>query len=64
MKKGTYINIYVMEASVSHTNKNESPEADIDELIRRACAGCSADCSGNDHKKIELTDAEVYQLFA
>jgi hypothetical protein len=64
MKKGTYINIYVMIASVSHNGKKESRFTDIDELINNACSGCNTECDSNNCKKKELTEAEVYQLFA
>lgn len=64
MKKGTYVNIYVMIASVSHNKKKEIRLADIDELIRKACADCTTDCSNNNGKKKELTEEEVHQLFA
>lgn len=65
MKKGTYTNIYVMIASASHKSKKEKCHTDIDEIIRKACAGNKNNCNNCKQKnKAASVDDELFQLFA
>jgi hypothetical protein len=64
MKKGTYINIYVLLAGASHHVKKDNKPADIDTLIRKACTGCTAGCIKESDTKLKITDESICQLFA
>lgn len=64
MKKGTYVDINVMMAILSHGSKRQNNLDGIDALIRKACAGCDSACVNAGRRKRELTEEELQQLFA
>ena len=53
MKKGKYINIYVIIACLSHKNEPAKMQR-INELINKACAPCTKIHQMNDYKKTVL----------
>lgn len=65
MKKGKYLNIYILIASASHTHTKSNRMEGIDELIAKACTNCNEkECAAAD-RKLVLADSDDYQqLFA
>ena len=58
MKKGKYIDIYVMMACLSRKKRTPKMQ-NIDELLYKACAGCKEACKNDTYK---LTDSRKEAL--